>query len=177
MARNIEIKTRIEDIEKLAAKVAAIADKGPFELFQDDTFFTCPNGRMKLRTFSATEAELIFYRRPDQTGPKESVYSIAPVTAPDKIREVLSQAYGQSGRVIKHRTLFLVGRTRVHLDKVEGLGDFLELEVVLTEKEASEDGAAVADELLFKLGIQPENLIDGAYVDLLKQRGIENGKG
>ena len=177
MARNIEIKTRIEDIEKLAAKVAAIADKGPFELFQDDTFFTCPNGRLKLRTFSATEAELIFYRRPDQTGPKESVYSIAPVTAPDKIREVLSQAYGQTGRVIKHRTLFLIGRTRVHLDRVEGLGDFLELEVVLTEKEASEDGAAVADELLFKLGIQPENLIEGAYVDLLKQRGIENGKG
>ena len=60
----------------------------------------------------------------------------------------------------------------MHLDRVEGLGDFLELEVVLTEKEASEDGAAVADELLFKLGIQPENLIDGAYVDLLKQRGI-----
>ena len=177
MARNIEIKTRIKDFEKLAAKVAAIADKGPFELFQDDTFFTCPSGRMKLRTFSATEAELIFYRRPDQTGPKESVYSIAPVTAPDKIREVLSQAYGQTGRVIKHRTLFLIGRTRVHLDKVEGLGNFLELEVVLSEKEASEDGAAVADELLFKLGIQPENLIDGAYVDLLKQRGIENGKG
>jgi predicted adenylyl cyclase CyaB len=64
----------------------------------------------------------------------------------------------------------------VHLDRVEGLGDFLELEVVLTEKEASEDGAAVADELLFKLGIQPENLIDRAYVDLLKQRGIKNGK-
>jgi adenylate cyclase class IV len=57
------------------------------------------------------------------------------------------------------------------------LGNFLELEVVLSEKEASEDGAAVADELLFKLGIQPENLIEGAYVDLLKQRGIENGKG
>ena len=131
---------------------------------------------MKLRTFSATEAELIFYRRPDQTGPKESVYSIAPVTAPDKIREVLSQAYGQTGRVIKHRTLFLIGRTRVHLDKVEGLGDFLELEVVLAEKEASDDGVAVANDLLRKLGIPPDNLIEGAYVDLIKPRGIKNGK-
>jgi predicted adenylyl cyclase CyaB len=176
MARNIEIKARIDDIEKLAAKVAVMADKGPFELFQDDTFFTCPHGRLKLRTFSATEAELIFYQRPDQTGPKESVYSIAPVGAPDKIREVLSQAYGQTGRVIKHRTLFLFGRIRVHLDRVEGLGDFLELEVVLTENEASEDGAAVANELLGKLGIPAENLIEGAYVDLLKQRGIKNGK-
>jgi predicted adenylyl cyclase CyaB len=176
MARNIEIKARIEDIEKLAAKVAAIADKGSFELFQDDTFFACPNGRLKLRTFSASEAELIFYRRPDQAGPKESVYSIAPVTAPGKIREVLSQAYGQTGRVIKHRTLFLIGRTRVHLDKVEGLGNFLELEVVLEEKEASEDGVAAANELLRKLEIPAENLIEGAYMDLLKQRGIKNGK-
>ena len=166
MARNIEIKARIEDIEKLAAKVAVVADKGPFELFQDDTFFACANGRLQLRTFSATEAELIFYRRPDQAGPKESVYSIAPVTAPDKIREVLSRAYGQTGRVIKHRTLYLIGRTRVHLDKVEGLGDFLELEVVLAEKEASANGVAVANDLLHKLGIPPENLIEGAYVDL-----------
>jgi len=166
MARNIEIKARIEDIEKLAAKVAVVADKGPFELFQDDTFFACANGRLKLRTFSATEAELIFYRRPDQAGPKESVYSIAPVTEPDKIREVLSRAYGQTGRVIKHRTLYLIGRTRVHLDKVEGLGDFLELEVVLAENEASEDGVSGANELLGKLGIPPENLIEGAYVDL-----------
>ena len=176
MARNIEIKARIEDIEKLAAKVAVVADKGPFELFQDDTFFACANGRLKLRTFSATEAELIFYRRPDQAGPKESVYSIAPVTEPDKIREVLSRAYGQTGRVIKHRTLYLIGRTRVHLDKVEGLGDFLELEVVLAENEASEDGVSGANELLGKLGIPPENLIEGAYVDLLKQHGIKNGK-
>jgi predicted adenylyl cyclase CyaB len=131
---------------------------------------------MKLRTFSATEAELIFYRRPDQAGPKESVYSIAPVNAPDKIREVLSQAYDQTGRVIKHRTLFLIGRTRVHLDRVEGLGNFLELEVVLEEKEASEDGVAAANELLRKLEIPAENLIEGAYMDLLKQRGIKNGK-
>ena len=56
MARNIEIKARIEDIELLKAKVADMADKGPIEIFQDDTFFSCPNGRMKLRTFSDTEA-------------------------------------------------------------------------------------------------------------------------
>ena len=168
MARNIEIKARIENIEALTAKVAEIADKGPIEIFQDDTFFACPNGRMKLRTFSDTEAELIFYQRPDQAGPKESIYSISPITSPDKIREVLSQGYGQTGRVRKHRTLFLIGRTRVHLDRVEGLGDFVELEVVLAEKEPNESGVLVANELLGKLGISPDSLIEGAYVDLLK---------
>jgi predicted adenylyl cyclase CyaB len=168
MARNIEIKARIENIEALAVKVAEIADKGPIEIFQDDTFFSCPNGRMKLRTFSDNTGELIFYQRPDHAGPKESVYFLSPITAPDKMREVLTQGYGQTGRVRKHRTLFLIGRTRVHLDKVEGLGDFMELEVVLAEKEPNESGVLVANELLYKLGISPDNLIEGAYVDLLK---------
>jgi predicted adenylyl cyclase CyaB len=168
MARNIEIKAQIENIEALAVKVSGLTDQGPVEIFQDDTFFACPNGRMKLRTFSADKAELIFYQRLNQAGPKESVYSISPITSPDKTREVLSQAYGQAGRVRKHRTLFIIGRTRVHLDRVEGLGRFLELEVVLDEKESTEDGVAVANELLGKLGIPTSSLIEGAYVDLLK---------
>jgi predicted adenylyl cyclase CyaB len=171
MARNIEIKARIKNIAGLTVKVAELADKGLVEIYQDDTFFACPNGRLKLRTFSATDGELIFYRRPDQSGPKESVYSIVPVAAPDKINEVLSQAYGQSGRVRKHRTLFLIGRTRVHLDRVEGLGDFLELEVVLAENEPAENGVTIAQQLLEMLVIPRDNLIEGAYVDLLKQRG------
>ena len=168
MARNVEIKARINNIETLTAKVATMDDKGPIEIFQDDTFFACPNGRMKLRTFSDNTGELIFYRRSNQSGPKESVYSIAPITAPDKTREVLSQGYGQTGRVRKHRTLFIIGRTRVHLDRVEGLGDFMELEVVLAEKEPTENGVLVANKLLGKLGISPDNLIEGAYADLLK---------
>jgi predicted adenylyl cyclase CyaB len=168
MARNVEVKARIDDIEKLKVKVAGIADKCPIEIFQDDTFFACPNGRIKLRTFSVDKAELIFYQRPNHSGPKESVYSIAPITSPDKTREVLSQGYGQTGRVRKHRTLFLIGRTRVHLDRVEGLGDFIELEVVLAEKEPTENGVLVANELLSKLGILSDHLIEGVYVDLLK---------
>jgi predicted adenylyl cyclase CyaB len=168
MARNVEVKARIDDIEKLKVKVAGIADKCPIEIFQDDTFFACPNGRIKLRTFSVNKAELIFYQRPNHSGPKESVYSIAPITSPDKTREVLSQGYGQTGRVRKHRTLFLIGRTRVHLDRVEGLGDFIELEVVLAEKEPTENGVLVANELLSKLGILSDHLIEGVYVDLLK---------
>jgi adenylate cyclase class IV len=84
MARKIEIKARIENIEVMTAKVAEIADKGPTEISQDDTFFACPNGRMKLRTFSETEAELIFYKRPNQTGPKESTYFKTMTPEPDK---------------------------------------------------------------------------------------------
>lgn len=170
MARNIEIKARIESVEALTPKVAAIADKGPIEITQDDTFFRCETGRLKLRAFSKKEGELIFYRRANQQGPKESFYLRSPTSAPETLRESLSLAYGQAGRVQKHRTLFLVGRTRVHLDKVEGLGHFLELEVVLEEGEPSEVGSQEAHELMAKLGVEPAQLIEGAYVDLIAQR-------
>ena len=68
----------------------------------------------------------------------------------------------------KTRTLFLVGHTRIHLDQVEGLGDFIELEVVLRDGEPAEEGTKIAIELLSRLGISKESLVEGAYVDLLK---------
>jgi len=153
MARNIEIKARIASVEALVPRAAAIATEGPVEIVQDDTFFRCDNGRLKLRAFSASSGELIFYRRPDRQGPKESFYLRSPTTEPDTLRESLTLAYGASGRV--------------HLDRVEGLGDFLELEVVLGEDESSEAGVCEAHELMAALGVEPGQLIEGAYVDLL----------
>ena len=167
MARNIEIKARIESVEAMTPKVAAVADQGPIEIVQDDTFFACPRGRLKLRAFSATDGQLIFYRRADQAGPKESFFVIAPTASPDTLREALSLAYGQAGRVRKHRTLYLAGRTRIHLDRVEYLGDFLELEVVLADGERQEAGVDEAHRLMTLLGIAGDQLIEGAYVDLL----------
>ena len=168
MPKNVEIKARIESVDTLLPRVRAIADSGPTELFQDDTFFSCPNGRLKLRAFSESAGELIFYQRPDVAGPKESFYVISPTASPDSLREALSLAYDASGRVRKHRTLFLAGHTRIHLDRVDGLGHFLELEVVLAEGESTETGMGIARELLATLGISPQQLIEGAYVDLLR---------
>ncbi|HEY0341533.1 MAG TPA: class IV adenylate cyclase, partial [Steroidobacteraceae bacterium] len=119
MARNIEIKARISSVAALIGPAARLADDGPMEIIQDDTFFQCPSGRLKLRTFTNGEGELIFYRRSDQQGPKESYYVRTPTSAPDSLRETLTLAYGQTGRVRKHRTLYLAGRTRIHLDSVE----------------------------------------------------------
>jgi predicted adenylyl cyclase CyaB len=87
------------------------------------------------------------------------------------LREALTLAHGQVGRVVKERTLFLVGRTRVHLDAVEGLGSFMELEVVLGDGETPESGVVEAHELMSRLGIQPSDLVDVAYVDLLTNNG------
>ena len=171
MARNVEIKARIENVALLAPKVAELATEGPLELAQDDTFFNCVTGRLKLRAFSNDAGELIFYRRVNQIGPKESFYIKSPTSSPETLRESLSLAYGQVGRIRKYRTLFLVGRTRVHLDRVEDLGHFLELEVMLEDGESPEVGVREAHELMEQLGIQSTQLIEGAYLDLMLELG------
>src|SRR6185369_2104052 len=177
MPRNIEIKARIASVDALMPKAAAIADHGPIEITQDDTFFVCNAGRLKLRTFSEEKGELIFYRRTNQQGPKESFYVRSPTSAPASLRETLSLAYGQAGRVQKQRTLFLVGRTRLHLDKVVGLGHFLELEVVLEEHEPCEGGVREAHDLMARLGIEHSQLLEGAYIELLADSGINPASG
>lgn len=171
MPKNIEIKARIDSVDALSAAVAAFADAGPVEIAQDDTFFRCDNGRLKLRMFSQDSGELIFYQRADQQGPKESFYVRSASAEPVKLREALSLAYGQAGRVRKQRTLFLVGRTRVHLDRVDGLGEFMELEVVLEDGEAAANGIREAHKLMDRLRIDKTRLIEGAYVDLLSHAG------
>ena len=139
----------------------------PTEIRQDDTFFPCATGRLKLRDFQDGTGELIFYRRANERGPKESFYLRSPTSSPASLRESLSLAYGHLGRVFKHRTLLLIGRTRLHLDKVAGLGSFLELEVVLEENESPAIGVREANALMSALKIGAQQLINCAYIDLL----------
>ena len=120
MDRNVEIKARIASVDAMRPVAAAIADTGPTPIAQDDTFFACTAGRLKLRDFGDGRGELIFYTRPDETGPKTSSCVRTPTTDPAGLRDALGRAYGAVGRVRKARTLFLAGRTRIHLDRVEG---------------------------------------------------------
>ena len=148
MARNIEIKARVADLDAIAAAARRLGAEGPVEILQDDSFFTCQNGRLKLRAFVDGSGELIFYRRADQAGPKESFYLRSRTPDPDVLRESLALAWGTAGRVRKRRLLYLLGRTRIHLDQVQGLGAFVELEVVLREGESAQDGVSEAHRLM-----------------------------
>jgi predicted adenylyl cyclase CyaB len=168
VGRNVEIKARVGDPAAVRARAAAMAD-GPAELiFQHDTFFHCPDGRLKLRRFSDGHGELIFYRRDDGSGPKESRYRKSPTADPDSLLETLSAALGVAGIVRKERVLYLAGQTRIHLDEVEGLGHFLELEVVLDDDQTARDGERIAHELMAGLGITGDDLVAVAYIDLLE---------
>jgi predicted adenylyl cyclase CyaB len=166
MARNIEIKARVRDLAEVETRARAIATEGPVDLAQDDTFFACARGRLKLRQFPDGQGELIHYSRADDTGPKISDYLISPIATPDVLRQSLSRALGAVGRVRKRRRLYLVDRTRIHLDEVEDLGAFVELEVVLGDGESTEAAQAVARHIMGVLGIDESQLIRGAYVDM-----------
>ncbi|XP_048158138.1 uncharacterized protein LOC125325279 isoform X2 [Corvus hawaiiensis] len=140
-------------------------------LFQTDTFFRVPRGRLKLRRTQDGRGELIFYERPDAAGPKLSSFTITPTADPEGLQAVLAQSLGVLGTVTKERLLLLLGQTRLHLDRVQGLGDFLELEVVLRPEQSVQDGQRLARELLRELGIAERDLISGAYLDLLLAQG------
>lgn len=169
MAQNVEIKARARDWQTQCALAAEIADCEPEYLTQKDVFFQVPEGRLKLRIFDPSHAELISYTRPNQAGPKTSQYERAAISDPLQLQKTLAASLPVMGTVIKQRTVYLKGRTRIHLDTVEGLGNFFELEVVLNSGETFESGKQEADALMNRLGIHPEDLIEVAYIDLLIQ--------
>ncbi len=170
MARNIEIKASLDNVGFCLDKAKSLSGTDPEIIKQDDFFFNCDNGRLKLRFFSQQNGVLIFYKRKNDSGPKTSEYFISETKEPGVLLQVLEKSYGIHGRVKKTRKLFLIGRTRVHIDQVENLGNFLELEVVLSENENSNTGITEAYQLMDQFGIKNDNLIDCAYVDLLNNK-------
>lgn len=168
MARNIEIKARMRDFSGTKAVAESLSDGSAVLLKQRDTFYRVPKGRMKLRVVQPGGAELIFYQRPDRAEPRLSEYSTSGVEDPISMNSLLSAALGICGQVRKERWLCRVGQTRIHLDRVEGLGDFLELEYALREGEQEAKGHEVVRDLASKLGIQEEDVVAGAYADLLQ---------
>ncbi len=167
MNRNIEIKARASDFARQMEKAGMIADSGPEVIRQEDTFFKCPQGRLKLRKISDRDGELIYYQRHDLRSAKESRYLIGRTREPELFARILGEVLGVLGVVSKERTVYLIGQTRMHFDKVEGLGRFIELEVVLKSGQESADGERVVRGLMKELLIVEDDLIEGAYVDLL----------
>ncbi len=173
MPRNIEIKARIDSVDALLPVALAVARLAHAETIeQDDCFFHVPHGRLKLRRFADGSAELIHYLRADTGEAKASDYVRVPVADPSALQTALTRALGLRGRVRKRRWLVLApttaGTARIHLDRVEGLGDFMELEVVLAEGQGDAKGMRAAETLMQALGLANAERLAGAYLDLLQ---------
>jgi predicted adenylyl cyclase CyaB len=168
MPSNIEIKARVHDFDEIRQRAETLSDTPVEVIPQEDTFFNTTQGRLKLRVLSGEKGQLIYYTRPDQGGPKRSDYHISLTSDPANLKRVLELAYGIRGIVRKTRYLYFVGQTRVHLDDVEGLGQFMELEVVMQEGQSDGEGQAIAEGLMTDLGVEQSDLLEGAYMDLLE---------
>ncbi len=167
MPINIELKARVRDWATQTRLAEAIADGAAERLEQVDSFFHAAQGRLKLRQFGAGPGELIAYQRDDRADAKSSSYLRVAIEDPPALCQTLALALGIRGVVKKTRWVYLVGQTRIHLDNIEGLGEFLELEVVLSPNQPPEEGQRIATELKERLGIMDEELVAGAYVDLI----------
>lgn len=168
MPSNIEIKAHARDFSGIQSRAEELSDTPAEVIVQEDTFFNAPQGRLKLRILAGEKGQLIYYTRPDQEGPKRSDYHIFQTEDPESLKRVLALAYGVRGVVRKTRYLYRVGQTRVHLDDVEGLGQFMELEVVMQEGQSDAEGQAIAEGLMEHLGVDRSDLLEGAYMDLLE---------
>lgn len=168
MPSNIEIKARVRDLAALIARAGELSDSPVALISQTDTFFNTARGRLKLRELPSAAAQLIYYERADQPGPKRSDYSIHETEDPEGLKGVLDRALGIRGTVEKVRRVYLIGQTRLHLDDVKGLGTFMELEVVLQAGQTEQEGLAIAESLISRLGIYRDDLLDAAYMDLIE---------
>jgi predicted adenylyl cyclase CyaB len=170
MPANIEIKAQVNDFNRLRQTAEQMSDTPCQVIPQEDTFFNCPNGRIKLRELNPQLGQLVYYQRQDVTGPKHSEYKIFETDDPAGLKMILGEAFGVRGVISKVRYLYMVGQTRIHLDDVAGLGKFMELEVVLQPDQTDKQGQAIAEDLMRKLGILAVDLIDGAYMDMMETK-------
>ena len=165
--KNIEIKTPLADRPEAEERLRSLGAKLEWTRRQVDTFFNSPSGWLKLREMEGCPAELISYRRSvEDSGPRESDYDILRIDEASELSSILKKSLGILGRVEKRRTPWIYRNTRVHLDRVEGLGDFLELETVLANI-PFEEGRAQNREVISRLELDEELFISVPYLELL----------
>ena len=163
--RNVELKAIDPDPETTLARALAAGAADHGVLRQRDTYFAVLQGRLKLREEEPGGATLIAYRRPDAADERVSDYRLVPLTDAAGLRVALAETCGVRVEVVKRRRLLLWETVRIHLDEVEGLGSFLELEAVAAPgSDLARERAQVAH-LRAALQIGDEALQTGSYAD------------
>ena len=164
---NVEIKAKCLNPDKVRDILNAEgADYKGLDK-QTDTYFHCDNGRLKLREGNIENA-LIFYQRDNKAGPKVSNVSISKIASDHQTKEVLTKAYGVFIEVKKDREIYFIDNIKFHIDHIQDLGDFVEIEAIDTtgqlEKEELEQQCK---HFLDLFDVKPEDLITHSYSDLL----------
>ncbi len=164
---NIEIKAKASDPAKIREYLIGWGAYYKGEDHQIDTYFNCPNGRLKLRAGNI-ENSLIFYNRQNQKGPKQSDIALERLSAENSIEEVLTKAYGVKVVVDKKRHIYFIDNVKFHVDEVVDLGTFVEIEAIdETGTIGIEKLKDQCDHYMKLLDIKEEDLAEISYSDLL----------
>jgi homotetrameric cytidine deaminase len=163
--RNLELKAVDPDPEGTLSRALAAGARDHGVLRQRDTYFAVARGRLKLREEEPGGATLISYRRPDGAAARVSDYRLVPVADADGLHAALADACGVRVEVRKHRRLLLWETVRIHLDEVEGLGGFLELEAIAAPGSDLQRERAQVAHLRDALQIGDDALREGSYAD------------
>ena len=164
--KNLEVKAKCVSRDLTIQNLVELGAKHEKKMHQIDTYFNVPEGRLKLREEGLDFASLIYYHRSDMAESCYSDYHICQIQDLDSFKLILSNALGTKVIVEKTRDLWHFGNTRVHLDHVSGLGDFIELETVLrNQTEAS--AWLEHNHIKETLKIVEETLVPVSYSDLL----------
>ena len=168
MPRNVEIKVPLPDLAAARAAVARLGARLDVADTQIDRYYTLDGGRrVKLRTFGRGGAELITYDRPEVSGVRTSVYEVTPVR--DAAAGVCLVPKGEPLVVVrKHREVHLLDNVRIHLDAVDDLGTFLELEAVVDVAHDEPTCARQIDEICRALGVDTASALPASYAELLR---------
>jgi homotetrameric cytidine deaminase len=165
--RNIEVKALDPDPERSLAVCRELGADDRGVLVQRDTYFKVSSGRLKLREEEGARATLVQYDRPDAARARLSAYRLVPVDDADALKAALGASLGTLVVVDKRRHLLVHGAVRIHLDQVEGLGTFVELEGVAAPESDLSDERTQVERLMDALGIDESRILQDSYSDRL----------
>lgn len=168
LRHNLEIKARVDQRDATRRLIQQVATERVGQQIQTDTYFHCRQGRLKLREILGRPAQLIWYERPDTAEPKTSRYQLVEIADPHAVREVLAAAWGVRTVVKKRREIYLFRNVRIHLDHVDQLGDFLELEAVVPDGGNWDEAERLVQELLERLDVSASHLLKDSYGEMLQ---------
>lgn len=164
--KNLEIKVQVNSLDLIKNRLLFSEEGGV--LIQKDIYYLLGDTKLKLRE-EGSEAELILYTRPKVKGSRESKYFRFYLSNFLKrtTKRFFYFLFGEKIIVNKERLLFLYKHTRIHLDKVIGLGEFIELETVFNGDIPDSSFVKEHDEVKKLLRLEEFPIISGSYSDLL----------
>lgn len=167
---NIEIKARVSDHGGLRDWLLSRNAEFRGTDRQVDTYFVVQRGRLKVRE-GTVEACIVSYDRPDSAKPKACRYHIVTYEPGDTrlvvMKELLAQALDIRCTVVKDREIYYIGNVKFHLDTVEGLGTFFEIEAIWVDGESEADLRRQCGYYMYALGIDEDDLVTMSYADMI----------